>query len=84
MKAANATWIMVLVLAASVALVLGLIRERRAMGGIGDCQWPTPRASTATVEPTLVGHGWWDSISDPPAWPTPRPTNTPEGTPQEE
>jgi len=73
-----------LILALAVALIVGLLKELGSPQGGGGETWAEPSVSTATAVPTVGAHGWWEAISSPPGWPTPRPTNMPTGTPQEE
>lgn len=84
MNTTSGRWIVLLLLGMSVALIVGLFRELEAPQGGGGGTWAEPSVSTATVVPTVAAHGWWEAISSPPDWPTPRATNAPEGTPQEE
>lgn len=84
MKMPDAGWTAFLLLAVAVALIVVLLRELGAAQGGGGGPWVEPRVLTATVVPTVAAHGWWEAISSPPNWPTPRATNTPGGTPQED
>ncbi len=84
MNTTSARWVVFLLLAMSAALIVGLLRELGSPQGGEGAPWVEPSVLTATVEPTVAAHGWWEAISSPPGWPTPRATNTPDGTPQEE
>ena len=84
MNTTSGRWVVFVLLGMSVALIVGLLRELEALQGGGGVTWAEPSVSTATAVPTVGAHGWWEAISSPPDWPTPRATNTPEGTPQEE
>ena len=84
MKMPGAGWTAFLLLAVAIALILGLLRVLGAPQDGGGVQWAEPSISTATLEPTDAARGWWESVASPPVWPTPRATNAPAGTPQEE
>ncbi len=84
MRMPRAGWTAFLLLAVAVAFVVGLLKELGSPQGGGGEPWAKPSVSTATPVPAVVAHGWWEAISSPPDWPTPRVTNTPEGTAQEE